>query len=151
MGSGKLSVSPCVCAWTTLGRIYALVARCVEKDLKARRLTLPKFEVLAQLGTIEEGCSQEALCERLLATKGNISGLISRMVKEGLVLREEDPSDRRCNCIRLTDRGKKLFREATPEHRACLEQLFSRLAKREQAELNELLLKLLSCAKEKAG
>lgn len=151
MVANKGSSSPSVLAWAALSRIYALVARCVEKDLTAKRLTLPKFEVIAQLGMIQKGCSQEALCERLLVTKGNVSGLISRMVKEGLVLREESPSDRRCNCIRLTARGKKIFQEVAPEHKACLDHLFSKLGPKEQVQLKNSLLKLLRCAKEKAG
>jgi DNA-binding MarR family transcriptional regulator len=94
---------------------------------------------------------QDTLCEKLFVTKGNISGLIDRMAEEGLVSREEDPTNRRCNRIELTDRGKKIFQKVVPDHEECIDHMFSVLTRQEQTQLKELLRKLVKsmCGKEK--
>jgi DNA-binding MarR family transcriptional regulator len=40
-------------------------------------------------------------------TRGNLSGVIDRMIEAGLVSREEDPTDRRKKQIHLTTAGQK--------------------------------------------
>ena len=124
-------------------RVYAFVTRCAERELRKEGLTLPRFDVIAHLGVKEECFSQDDLCEKLLVTKGNISGLIDRMAEEGLVSREEDPKNRRCNRIELTDRGKKLFQKVVPEHEGCIDNMFSVLTRQEQTQLKDLLRKLI--------
>src|SRR5579863_9900563 len=90
---------PAVHGWLHLMKVYHLTARCMEQKLAERSMTLPRFEVIAQLGVEEDGCTQECLCEKLFVTKGHISGLLDRMVKEGWVSRETDASNRRRNKI----------------------------------------------------
>jgi DNA-binding MarR family transcriptional regulator len=132
-------------------RIYAFVTRCAERELRKEGLTLPRFDVIAHLGAGEECFMQDTLCEKLFVTKGNISGLIDRMVEEGLVSREEDPENRRCNRIQLTDQGKKIFQKVVPEHEDYIDGVFSALTRQEQTELKELLRKLIKsmCGKVK--
>ena len=151
MKTDSAPTKPSVLAWINLMRIYGLVVRCAEKELKATGLTLPQFDVITQLGAQEGCCTQEALCDRLLVTKGNVSGLISRMAQEGLVSRQEAPSDRRCNRVQLTDKGRRLFESVMPDHNACLDGLFSTLSCKEQEQLRDLLGKLLTNVRAKAG
>lgn len=135
--------APALAAWIHFMRIYSLVTRCAERELSRHGLTLPRFDIIAQLGAIEECCNQGVLCDRLLVTKGNVSGLIQRMLGEGLVSREEDPANRRCNRVRLTVKGQKLRSAVVPEQEACIGKMFSVLSKAEQEQLRGLLKKLL--------
>ena len=54
----------------------------------------------------EEGMSQQALAERLYVTKGNISGLIDRLVAAGLVERRPIVADKRQYALYLTAAGR---------------------------------------------
>ena len=49
------------------------------------------------------------LSRRLLVTSGNVTGLVERLAKEGLVVREVDAADRRVYRVLLTARGQALF------------------------------------------
>ena len=48
----------------------------------------------------------------MLVNRANITSLIDRMEKAGLVARTSTPSDRRYNIIKLTGRGKKLLQNS---------------------------------------
>ena len=72
-------------------------------------LTDAKFNVLMLLEhhcRPDGGLSQIELSRMLLVNRANITSLIDRMEKVGLVERTPDPEDRRLNLIRLTDLGR---------------------------------------------
>ncbi|MBI4557917.1 MAG: MarR family transcriptional regulator [Candidatus Hydrogenedentes bacterium] len=56
------------------------------------------------------GLSQVDLSRMMLVNRANITTLIDRMEKAGLVKRTPAPADRRSNIVRLTARGKGLVR-----------------------------------------
>jgi DNA-binding MarR family transcriptional regulator len=147
----KRRLTPPVELWVSLLRVHTLVARCAGSELAARGVTLARFDVIAELALEEACCSQGALCERLLVTKGQVSILVDRMVREGLLKRWTDPENRRCNRVSLTPRGRRVFEEIVPMRESCLERMFSKLSRRQQVELKDLLCKLLDSVKERAG
>src|SRR5579883_1727733 len=64
----------------------------VEKRLRARldedfATTLPRFDVLAALERHPHGLRMSALSEFLLVSNGNVTGVVSRLIEEGLVTR----------------------------------------------------------------
>jgi len=132
-------------------RVYALMTRCGEKILKEHGLTLVQFDVIAQLGAMDECCTQGALCEKLMVTKGNISGVIDRMAKEDWLMRVEDETDRRCNRIHLTAKGKKIFEKVVPSHEGWVDEMFSLITRQEQSKLRDILRKLLKGLKDLEG
>jgi len=60
------------------------------------------------------GLSQGRISEMMLVNRANITGLIDRMEKNGLVARTEAPGDRRSNIVKLTGKGKKLLAKVEP-------------------------------------
>ena len=132
-------------------KVYYVAARCMEQRLHEAGMTLPRFEVIAQLGVEEGGCTQECLCDRLFVTKGHISGLLDRLAKEGWVTRETDPANRRCNRVRLTAKGRKIYENIVPKRESCLNKMFSKLGPDEQHQLNGLLEKLLDSVQSNIG
>ncbi len=105
--------------------------------------TLPRFDVLAQLDRNPNGMSMGGLSEQLMVSAGNITGLIERLRKDGLVDRVADPQDRRTQWVKLTPAGKALFARLAPRHRAWIRAMFADMA----AEQVEELLGLLSTLK----
>src|SRR3954462_13831725 len=91
--------------WLHLARVYQKIQRRLERILDDAGITLPQFDVLANLG-MSEGINQQQLAQRLLVTKGNVCGVIDRMESAGLVERRPSPADRRANHLYLTDKGR---------------------------------------------
>src|SRR5262245_3977337 len=92
------------------------VAVCYQKGhqrfgvmLRPLGLTVAQFDALANLYSTD-GMSQQELAEKLLVTKGNVTGLVNRLADRGLVERRSHPVDRRTNRICLTASGRSLAR-----------------------------------------
>jgi MarR family transcriptional regulator, organic hydroperoxide resistance regulator len=79
----------------------------MAQTLKPTGLSIPQFDVLSTL-TEQEGLSQSDLAQRLYVTKGNVSGLIDRLVEAGYVERRSAPGDRRSNALFLTAEGRQV-------------------------------------------
>jgi DNA-binding MarR family transcriptional regulator len=127
--------------WVELMRVVQRVQRKMDRVLDHAGLSLPQFDVLANLG-MTEGITQQELAERLLVTKGNVCGLLDRMESAGLVERRPDEADRRVNRLHLTRRGKTALHEAFPAHIAVIRDCLDALTVAEKRALAELVAKL---------
>ena len=130
-----------VLAWIHLLRIQHKVQRRETAHLAEYNLTLPQFDALAQLQR-EQGITQQTLADRLLVTKGNVCGLMDRLVEQGLVERCSDPEDRRAHKINLTPKGKALIDNVLPVQRNLLVSQFAQLDSVKQKQLLDLLSEL---------
>ena len=72
-------------------------------------ITLPRFDLLAQLERNPGGLKMGELSRRLMVTSGSITGLTDQLAAEGLVERTPIPADRRAFLVRLTAKGKRTF------------------------------------------
>ena len=52
--------------------------------------------------------NSKALADALDVTPTNVTGIVDRLVKQGLVSRKEDPQDRRVLVLKATKKGKEL-------------------------------------------
>ncbi len=135
-------------------RMWLRLLNCsnlVEREVRGRLrdqfdTTLPRFDVLAQLDAASREARRDLtmseLSRRLMVTNGNLTSLIERLVREGLVRRETSSTDRRTQVVRLTANGKRSFDLMTPEHQRWIDSLFAGLSPTEQTRLYELLGKL---------
>jgi DNA-binding MarR family transcriptional regulator len=124
-------------------RLLACTNR-VEAPLRTRLRTqfdvsLPRFDLMAQLDRHPQGLKMRELSRRLMVTGGNVTGLTDKLVAEGLVERGEDPADRRAFTVRLTPAGQQQFRTMAQAHESWVAELFQGLSARQQAQLFELL------------
>ena len=104
--------------------------------------TLPRFDMLAQLARVPEGLSMGDLSRRLMVSNGNVTDVMARLEKDGMVRRTPSPADRRTVKARLTDRGEKVFREMAEPHGEWVAALFSGLSREELATLIVLMDRL---------
>jgi DNA-binding MarR family transcriptional regulator len=129
--------------WFRLLTCATLIERSVRQGLREEfGITLPKFDLLSQLDRAEEGLTMGELSRRLMVTNGNVTGLIDRLVTEGLVARQPAPHDRRAQLVRLTPAGKQAFDAMIPKHQDFIAERFDGLSRAELAELHRLLGKL---------
>ena len=86
--------------------------RYVEGTLRERLragygTTLPRFDVLAALHAEPEGMKMSELSQHLVVSNGNVTGVVDRLVSEGLAERQTVESDRRAFRVRITDKGRR--------------------------------------------
>ena len=96
-------------------------ANCIKKRadefFRAFGLSDVQFNVMMLLGHQsgeEGGLSQAQISEMMLVNRANITTLIDRMEKGGLVERTTAPADRRYNIVKLTDYGGSLLAKVEP-------------------------------------
>jgi len=128
-------------AWVRLLQVHKTVLAEARDELQGD-ITLPRFDLLASLDR-EDGQTQTSLSRYLLATAGNLTGLVDRAERDGLVMRRADPADRRLTRVYLTSRGRKLYADATRRHARRIDARFASLEDGELEELIRLLDKLL--------
>jgi DNA-binding MarR family transcriptional regulator len=104
--------------------------------------TLPRFDLMAQLDRAPEGLTMSELSSRLMVSGGNVTGLVEALRREGLVARTADAMDRRSLIIRLTTKGRRLFRSMTPVHEQWIDTMLSGVGRAEMEELFKLLGKV---------
>lgn len=89
--------------------------------------TLPRFDVLAALDREENGMKMSELSRRLLVSNGNVTGIVERLVLDGLVVRVPIDDDKRAMRVRLTPTGKTVFATMANGHETLINSLFSEL------------------------
>ena len=126
---------PAVLAWLRLARVFAKVDRASAQHLRHWGLSVAQFDVLAQVGAAE-GLSQQELAAKLLVTKGNVTQLLDRMQRDGLIVRCQEG---RTNCLFLTEKGHRLFDAVLPAQEALIAAQLAPLSGQEQRQLLTLL------------
>jgi DNA-binding MarR family transcriptional regulator len=124
-------------------RAYGAVA-AVEREISARLrarfgASLSRFDLMAHLYAAPEGVTMGALTRRLLVSGGNVTGVVDRLEKEGLVAREVDATDRRIYRVALTASGRALFKDMAEEHEAWVSELLEQVDPAEMARATALL------------
>lgn len=127
-----------VSLWLRVMKTYNLVLREARKTLQ-NGLTLPQFDVIAQLHRELDGLTQVELTRRLLVTSANLTGIISRLESQGLVRREPHQRDRRAVRLRLTKKGERFAASVIPKHAEALSELLHIVPIEDQRALRELL------------
>ena len=79
------------------------------------------------------------LSRRLMVTNVNVTGLVDRLVEDGLVERRVSEEDRRSATVRLTREGRALFDRMACAHRAWIAELFGGMDAATRARLSQLL------------
>jgi DNA-binding MarR family transcriptional regulator len=126
--------------WLRLLTCTATIERQVRERLRDRfDITLPRFDMMAQLDRTPKGLKMSELSRRLMVTGGNVTGLTDQLVAEGLVVRRGIPGDRRAYNVRLTPKGKRQFDAMAVEHEGWIIDLLGEIPADEREALYESL------------
>ena len=129
--------------WLRLLTCTNLVERRIRRNLRAEfDITLPRFDLLAQLHRAPEGLTMGALSRRLMVSNGNVTGLIERLAGEGLVERQATPGDRRTQLVSLTAAGERALVDMLPVHHRWVAEMFADLDRSDMTTLLDLLARL---------
>ena len=89
--------------WLRMLTCTTLIEGEVRRRLREHfDVTLPRFDLLAQLDRAPDGMTLGELSRRMMVTNGNITGLVDRLEEQGLVKRRTSPHDRRSQFVSLT-------------------------------------------------
>ncbi len=93
-------------------------------------ITDAQFNVLIQLQyEKQQGLSQTDLGRRLVVNKADMTGIIDRLEKAGLVGREKHPQDRRINIIKITRKGRDIVNKLEPGYFKEVKKVMSDMSK----------------------
>jgi DNA-binding MarR family transcriptional regulator len=128
-------------------RLWLRLLTCttmIEGEIRSRlrenfEVTLPRFDLMAQLDKSPEGMTLGELSRRMMVSNGNITGLVERLVELGLVDRVPHPTDRRAAVVRLTEAGRLSFAAMAERHGDWIASLFAAMAPDDMRMLMRLL------------
>jgi len=126
-----------------LTRTYDTLEDIMGRHFARFGLSQPKFNAMMQMRQAgDQGLALSELGERMLVSRANITGLIDRMERDGLVVRKADPKDRRIHRATLTAKASNLLDDIQPIHADFTRRVMSVLSIHEKNQLTELLHKL---------
>jgi DNA-binding MarR family transcriptional regulator len=129
--------------WLRLLTCSNMIETAIRADLRRDfDVTLPRFDLMAQLYRHPAGLKMGELSQRLMVTGGNVTGIADQLSREGLVSREADPSDRRAWRISMTDAGRETFARMAAAHEQWVAELLGGLGDAEREQLFALLGRL---------
>lgn len=124
--------------WFRFIRLHRRVSTAMAGELRGLGLSIPQFDLLSTL-TEREGLTQQELAARLYVTKGNVSGLVDRLVEAELVERRPIAGDRRSHALHLTKRGRELAEQGLAAQQAYVGRTLDRLPRSDLAELDRIV------------
>ena len=119
-----------------------MLKRTARAIFRTHTISDTQFNALVVLNVAGCALNQRELGERLLVDKSDLTGLIDRMEKAGLVARHAVKGDRRCNAVALTDAGRAALASAEPAYVALVSRVMSGFSPDETSTLTKLMLKL---------
>ncbi|MEC5163510.1 DNA-binding MarR family transcriptional regulator [Janthinobacterium sp. CG_23.3] len=116
----------------------------IENEIRSRLrssfdITLPRFDLMAQLERHPDGLRMGELSKRMMVTGGNITGITDQLETEGLVLRVPAPKDRRVYSVKLTAAGRAAFATMAQVHEGWIAELLHGVSPQDKTQLIGLL------------
>ena len=119
-------------------------ARAIESEIRERlrreyAITLPQFDVMAALERQNDGMTMTELSRSLMVSNGNVTGIVDRLVTEGLVTRARRNGDRRTSMVKLTETGKAQFETIAAAHEGWIGELLGGVGEEDTKRLSGML------------
>lgn len=128
-------------------RLWLRMLSCttrIENEIRSRLrttfgITLPRFDLMAQLERHPDGLRMGELSRRMMVTGGNITGITDQLEREELVVRVQDARDRRASAVKLTEAGRAAFAEMAAVHERWIEEMLADISGEDKAGMIALL------------
>lgn len=121
----------------------------IEQELRTLfvrefNVTLPQFDLMAALNYAGGSEKMSALSKWMKVSNGNITGVVDRLERDGLVERQPLPEDRRVKIISLTEAGADVFERMARRHKEWISGLLAEIS---EENLEQLHLQLVQVSK----
>ena len=136
--------------------LWVLLRQTRDAMIKAREKELEKFDissiqaaVLFTIQSIGPEATPAEISRRLVREPHSVSGLLSRMEKQGIIRRTKDLPKRNMVRVEMTEKGQEAYQQST--QRLMMHQIMSALSEEEQKHLWDSLEKLRDRAMKLSG
>lgn len=131
---------------TQLLRRRARFQRQGPRSVRSEGLT---FARAAMLGTLDSDGPQRMgqLAHRLGVVPRTVTPMVDALERDGLVVREADPDDRRATVLLITDAGLAELTRTRTDRRSAMDDVFDTLGEDERTLLAAVLTKLRAAAR----
>ncbi|MDQ4086478.1 MAG: MarR family transcriptional regulator [Pseudomonadota bacterium] len=123
---GALGDRSSVRVWLRLLSCTMAIEKEVQRRFADSGMTLPRFDVLAALDRHGE-MTMGALSQSLLVSNGNVTQLVQKLVRDGLVEMRKPPADRRSSIVRMTPEGRQQFAKLAKAHSDWIDEMLGDL------------------------
>ena len=106
-----------------------------------------QYAALAAIRT-NPGIDQVTLAGLIAYDRTTITGVVDRLVQNGLLVRNPSSRDRRARELQITEAGKRTLRGITPAVEAAQRTMLGGLTEKESADLMRLLRKAIAAGNE---
>ncbi len=98
-------------------RTYNTIVKDFNRLFARFGLTEPQFNILVLLAKREnEGMVLSEIGRKMLVTRADVTGLIDRLERDGMITRNSQPHDRRAKLAMITEKGLGMLRRIVPLH-----------------------------------
>jgi DNA-binding MarR family transcriptional regulator len=126
-------------AFLELVRTTEILSRRVSQTLKKEELSPPQYNVLRIVIAEPAGLSCGEIRNRLIARDPDITRLLDRLERRGLISRSRETTDRRTVVVRMTPAGLDLVGRLDGPVQAVHREQLGRLGEKRLKNLSELL------------
>ena len=128
----------------------------IESEVRRRLrdsfdVTLPRFDLMAQLYRAPKAMTLGELSQRMMVSNGNVTGLVERLLEQGLLSRRPSPKDRRAQLVSLTSEGRRFFRAMARANGDWIGDMLADLSADDIETLMRLLAKTKASARKTIG
>lgn len=116
-----------------------------DNDLASGRITLPQFWALYYL-SLKGKCKMKELSGHLGISPAAATGLIDRLIRQGLVRRSDDREDRRIVWIVLSPSGREMICRIRKQRAAAIKRVFGKLSADDRGHYVRILERIVSMA-----
>ncbi len=121
--------------------VYLTIEKQISEYLRGFDMTPAKFNALMVLQHKggRKGLSQIDIGRHLIVSASNMTRLLDRLHKEGLIERSAQEGDRRVNLIKITRKGSRILEKAWPGYYKTITEIAALLGKEKLERLSEIL------------
>ncbi len=125
-----------------------ILDRSAQRVFSPHGLTAAQFNVLNLLSDQPNGLCASDLASSLIVDPSNVTGLLKRMSRDGLVADQPNKADRRQRIVALTPKGRALWTKSCRDYDKCLKALEELLTEKENVIIEDVLVRLQNKANE---
>ena len=124
-----------------LALVYNLLQTQVEKYLAPYGLNVVQFNLLmlAAYKNQGRGLNQVELAKSLIVSASNITKLVEKSVRTGLLTRQTNPNSRRENIICISPAGQKLLDRVWPGYDVLVRGLTEKIPAKHRTQITPIL------------
>ena len=127
--------------YDTLAQTHDLLAAAFNQMFQGYDLTHTQFSVMKVIQAAgEEGIATQKIGQRILTRVPDVTRILDRLTRNGLVQRVRSEHDKRVLFVSLTEEGQTIMAELVEPVNELRSSLFSHMSVAKQTQLNNLLL-----------